>query len=140
MKKLKSGLLTLFQVVLLSVIWFFSDWLVQRFHIPLPSNLLGMLLLLALIFCRVINENWLRRGATWLLAEMLLFFVPAVIAIVNYKSMVEHEGLQIIVVLVVSTIMVIAFTSLVVDRVYRLELKLQRRKHHRQHQLIREGH
>lgn len=36
-------------------------------------QLVGMVLMLALIVCRVIPLNWIRAGARWLLAEMLLF-------------------------------------------------------------------
>lgn len=63
----------------------------------------------------------------WLLAEMLLFFVPAVVAVVNYQELLLQEGWRIMVVLIVSTVLVLGTTALVVDRVYRLELKLARR-------------
>ena len=66
-------------------------------------------------------------GARWLLAEMLLFFVPAVVAVVNYQELLLQEGWRIMVVLLVSTTLVLGTTALVVDRVYRLELKLARR-------------
>ncbi len=136
MKKMENGFFTLFQVGMLSVIWIAADYLVKLFHLPIPANLTGMLILLALVFSKVINVNWLRRGATWLLAEMLLFFIPAVVAVVNHKALMEQEGLKILTVLVVSTIMVIAITSLVVDRVYMLELKLARRKSNRHSHLL----
>ncbi|MDC0610314.1 CidA/LrgA family protein [Vibrio sp.] len=136
MKKVENGFLILFQVVILSVIWFAADYLVTLFHLPIPANLTGMLILLALVFCKVVNVNWLRRGATWLLAEMLLFFIPAVVAVVNHKELMEQEGLRILAVLVISTIIVIAVTSLVVERVYLLELKLARRKSNRHSHML----
>ena len=138
MNKMGGSLLTIFQIVVLSGIWFAADYLVKLLHLPLPSNLTGMLLLLILVFSKIVNVNWLRRGATWLLAEMLLFFVPAVVAVVNYQQLMEQEGLQIIAVLVLSTILVIAITALVVDRIYRLELSLSRRKSNR-HALAKAG-
>ncbi len=130
-KMLKRHFFTLFQVVVFSCIWMLSDKLVQQFHLPIPANLTGMLLLLMLLFTKVINVNWLRSGATWLLSEMLLFFVPAVIAVVKYPDLVINDGMKILAVLFISTILVIAVTSLVVDRVYRFELKLARRKSNR---------
>ena len=50
-----------------------AEYLVNWLHLPLPANLVGMLMLLMLIVCRVIPLNWVRAGARWLLAEMLLF-------------------------------------------------------------------
>ncbi|MGL4828521.1 MAG: CidA/LrgA family protein [Vibrio sp.] len=128
MQSLKHSLVIIIQVALLSVIWIFSDWLVTQFHLPLPANLTGMLLLLLLVVIKVVNVEWFRRGASWLLAEMLLFFVPAVVAVVNYQDLMRQEGMKIGVVLVASTILVIASTAWVVDKMHRVELVLARRK------------
>lgn len=128
MQLLKHSLLVVIQVAALSLIWFFSDWLVNQFHLPLPANLTGMLILLLLVMLKVVNVEWFRRGASWLLAEMLLFFVPAVVAVVNYQDLMRQEGIKIGVVLVASTILVIASTAWIVDKMHRVELVLARRK------------
>ncbi|MGC7891773.1 CidA/LrgA family protein [Vibrio anguillarum] len=138
-QRVKNNLQTVVQVAALSMIWFLADFLVSTFHIPLPANLTGMLLLLTLVIMRVVKVDWLRKGATWLLAEMLLFFVPAVIAVVNYQELMQQQGLRIMAVLVISTIMVIAITAWTVDKMYRLELKLARRKSNRAIHLTRVG-
>jgi holin-like protein len=98
--------------------------LVNWLHLPLPANLVGMLLLLTLIVCRVIPLNWLAR---WLLAEMLLFFVPAVVAVVNYTQLLMVDGWRILLVIALSTLMVLGATAWVVDKVYRYEVS--RMKH-----------
>ena len=67
------------QVLLYAGLFVFAQYLVSWLHLPLPANLVGMVLMLALIVCRVIPLKWIRAGARWLLAEMLLFFVPAVV-------------------------------------------------------------
>ena len=118
---------TPFQIVLLAAIWLLADIAVRTLHLPLPANLTGMLLLLACILLGVVKAQWFEAGARWLLAEMLLFFVPAVVAVVNYQDLLLQEGWRIMVVLLVSTTLVLGTTALVVDRVYRLELKLARR-------------
>ncbi|MFQ1595158.1 CidA/LrgA family protein [Aeromonas veronii] len=118
---------TPFQIVLLAAIWLLADTAVRTLYLPLPANLTGMLLLLACILLGVVKAQWFEAGARWLLAEMLLFFVPAVVAVVNYQDLLLQEGWRIMVVLLVSTTLVLGTTALVVDRVYRLELKLARR-------------
>ncbi|WP_421206824.1 CidA/LrgA family protein [Aeromonas enteropelogenes] len=118
---------TPFQIALLALVWLLADTAVRILHIPLPANLTGMLLLLACILLGVVKAQWVEAGARWLLAEMLLFFVPAVVAVVNYQELLLQEGWRIMVVLLVSTTLVLGTTALVVDRVYRLELKLARR-------------
>lgn len=118
---------TPFQIALLAAIWLLADIAVRTLHLPLPANLTGMLLLLVCILLGVVKAQWFSAGARWLLAEMLLFFVPAVVAVVNYQDLLLQEGWRIMVVLVTSTVLVLGTTALVVDRVYRLELKLARR-------------
>lgn len=125
---LKRLTVTVLQIIIFAAIWVVADHLVHAFQLPIPANLTGMILLLILLFTKVVNVNWLRSGATWLLSEMLLFFVPAVVAVVKYPELVGLQGLKILAVLFLSTILVIAATALVVDKLYRFELKMARRK------------
>lgn len=81
-----------FRYCFMRVCLFLPDILSSWLHLPLPANLVGMMLMLTLILCRVIPLNWVRAGARWLLAEMLLFFVPAVVAVVNYAQLLMVDG------------------------------------------------
>ncbi len=116
------------QVVFYSALFILAQQLVAWLHIPLPANLVGMLVLLALIICRVIPLAWLRAGSRWLLAEMLLFFVPAVVAVVNYAQLMLHDGWRIFLVIALSTVMVLGATAWVVDKVYRFEMAREARR------------
>jgi holin-like protein len=120
------------QLLLYVGLFIASDKLVGWLHLPLPANVVGMLLLLLLIMTRVIPLRWVKAGANWLLAEMLLFFIPAVVAVVNYSDLLRSEGWRICLVIGISTLLVLAATSLVVDRVYRFEMARAARKqaHH----------
>lgn len=109
------------QVLLYAGLFIFAQYLVQWLYLPLPANLVGMMLLLGLILCRVIPLSWVRAGAHWLLAEMLLFFVPAVVAVVNYAQLLMVEGWRIFLVIGLSTLLVLGTTAWVVDKVYRFE-------------------
>jgi len=70
--------------------------------------------------------SWVRAGARWLLAEMLLFFVPAVVAVVNYAQLLMVDGWRIFAVIALSTMMVLGATAWVVDKVYRFEISRQK--------------
>ena len=115
------------QVALYAVLFLIADRLVQQFHLPLPANIVGMLMLLALILLRILPLNWVKAGSRWLLAEMLLFFVPAVVAVVNYAQLLMVDGWRIFAVIALSTLMVLGATAWVVDKVYRFEIS--RHKH-----------
>ncbi len=111
-------------------IFIIAQKLVERYNLPLPANVVGMFMLLALILTRIIPVQWVSEGARWLLAEMLLFFVPAVVAVINYTQLLMADGWRIFLVIAISTALVLAATGLVVDRVYRFEIYMARKKAH----------
>ena len=115
------------QVVVLSCIWLSMDVLRQHFGWSMPAGLIGFGLLAAGLFSGVIKVQWLKGGTNWLLAEMLLFFVPAVLVVTEYPELIQNQGLRILAVIISSTLCVMA-TAWAVDRVYRLELLLARRR------------
>jgi len=57
---------------------------------------------------------------------MLLFFVPAVVAVVNYVQLLIVDGWRIFAVIALSTLMVLGATAWVVDKVYRFEIGRQK--------------
>lgn len=119
------------QLLLYTGLFIACDHLVSWLHLPLPANIVGMLLLLALIVTRVLPLRWVKAGSRWLLGEMLLFFIPAVVAVVNYGDLLRVDGWRICVVIALSTLLVLASTALVVDRLYRYELARAARRQQR---------
>lgn len=116
------------QVALLSATWLAMDALRRRFGWSMPAGLTGFALLAAGLFSGLVKTRWLQSGTDWLMAEMLLFFVPAVLVVQQYPQLIIDQGLRILAVILVSTVCVMAATALAVDRVYRLELWLARRR------------
>lgn len=116
------------QVVVLSCIWLSMNVLRQHFGWSMPAGLIGFGLLAAGLFSGVIKVQWLKGGTNWLLAEMLLFFVPAVLVVTEYPELIQNQGLRILAVIISSTLCVMVATAWAVDRVYRLELLLARRR------------
>ena len=116
------------QVVVLSCIWLSMDVRRQHFGWSMPAGLIGFGLLAAGLFSGVIKVQWLKGGTNWLLAEMLLFFVPAVLVVTEYPELIQNQGLRILAVIISSTLCVMVATAWAVDRVYRLELLLARRR------------
>lgn len=51
------------QVLLYAGLFVFAEYLVDWLHLPLPANLVGMVLMLTLILCRALPLNWVRAGA-----------------------------------------------------------------------------
>lgn len=125
---LPAAAVTAAQVGVFIALWLLADLLTRRFALPLPANLLGLGALFALLLSGAVRLDWVRRGANWLLTEMLLFFIPAVVAVVKYPELMLSTGWRILLVVVLGTLLVMVATALVVDRIYRFELWLARRR------------
>jgi holin-like protein len=105
----------LLQIGLLSGFWLVGEGVVRAAHLPVPGAVAGMLIVLALLASRRLSVSSMRRGADWLLADMLLFFVPAVLAVLDHRELLGLLGLKILVVIVVGTVAVMAVTALAVE-------------------------
>lgn len=116
------------QLILYVALFIASERLVAWQHLPLPANIVGLILMLVLIGTRILPLRWVKAGSRWLLAEMLLFFIPAVVAVINYGDLLRAEGWRICLVIALSTLLVLASTALVVDRLYSFEVARAARK------------
>ena len=125
---LRQPLQVVLQVTLLSAIWVAMDVARQHFGWSMPAGLIGFGLLATGLFSGLVKVQWLKQGTNWLLAEMLLFFVPAVLVVTEYPELIANQGLRILAVIVSSTLCVMVATAWAVDKVYRLELWLSRRR------------
>ncbi|WP_374587879.1 CidA/LrgA family protein [Ideonella dechloratans] len=110
----------LVQMGLLVLAWLAGEVIVRVSGIGLPGGIVGMVLTLLLLATGQIQLGSLRRGAQWFLAEMLLFFVPAVLAVLNHPELFGWLGAKVLAVIVLGTLTVMAVTSVVVDMVLRL--------------------
>ncbi|KWX73696.1 holin [Paenibacillus riograndensis] len=109
MKKLGLGLL---QVAGLTVFSMLINLLTPFLHIPIPGSIIGMILLFLLLESGIIRLNWVEAGASWLLAELLLFFIPSAIGVMKYSKLLESDGLQVLAVVIVGTFAVMASSGL----------------------------
>jgi holin-like protein len=114
MKKL--GVIVI-QVLFLHVFLFLGIVLKHFIPSPIPASMYGLLLLfLALVF-HVVKLEWVEQGAGWLMAELLLFFVPSAVGIVNYQQIISLQGLEIVVLITISTMIVMGLTALTADKI-----------------------
>ncbi|MNW13415.1 holin-like protein [compost metagenome] len=58
-----------------------------------------------------------------LMAEMLLFFIPALMSLLDYGALLRSDGWRIMLVIGVSTLLVMLVTAFTVEAVCRLRLR-----------------
>jgi len=113
----------LLQIGLIAAFWLIGEALVRLADLPVPGGIAGMVIALALLASHRVSPLSLRRGAEWFLAEMLLFFVPAVLAVIDHREFLGLLGLKILVVILAGTAAVMGVTALTVDLCYRRRLR-----------------
>ncbi|MBY0381089.1 MAG: CidA/LrgA family protein [Xanthobacteraceae bacterium] len=102
--------------------WLLGEAAVRIAHLPFPGALIGLALLIVLLATRRMKLSTVQRGAKLLLADMLLFFVPAVLVVLNHQEFLGLTGLKILAVILTSTTAVMVVTVFAVDRCYRWRL------------------
>ncbi len=108
------------QVVVLLALWGAGELLQRALHLPFPGSIAGFGLLLALLGLRVLEPADVEKGAAVFLAEMLLFFVPAVVAVVDHPEWLGNLGLRLLVAILAGTAIVMLVTGAVVEACCRL--------------------
>jgi holin-like protein len=122
------------QCALLAGVWFAADAFVRVTHLPVPGGVVGLAALLVLLFCGGVTPRWVKAGADWLLSDMLLFFIPAAVAAVQYGGLFRADGWRLALVVVGGTLMVMVAVAFAVEQAARLERRLAlRRVQHARH-------
>ncbi|GMK42252.1 holin-like protein CidA [Paenibacillus sp. CCS19] len=108
MAALRNLSLTAAQIALLTALALGSDRTAHWLHLPVPGSIIGAIILFALLKSGIVRLGWIERGANWLLAQMLLFFIPPCVGIVQYEDIVRSNGLTLLAAVVGGTIVVMA--------------------------------
>jgi holin-like protein len=116
------------QSAALAGLWVVADFAVRTLHLPVPGGVVGLVLLLALLFCGGVAPRWIKAGADWLLSDMLLFFIPAAVAAVQYGGLFREDGWRLGLVVVGGTLMVMVAVAVAVEQAARLERRLALRR------------
>ena len=92
------------QVGLLGAIFAVSNVVVTRLHLRVPGNIVGMLLLLALLSTGLVQERWVAAAAGLLTKHLAFFFIPIAVGLMDWGSLLWPVGHWLLVVIVVSSI------------------------------------
>ena len=124
-----------FQLAGLCLLFWLCTLIADAEHWVIPGSIVGLAVVLTLLACKILPEKAVAAGAHWLLAELLLFFIPPVVSIISYWSEIRHDLLAILSAVIVGTVVVLLATALVVDRVFRMEKRahLHQAHTHRAH-------
>ena len=103
LKKLKTAS---YQIIIILAVWSCAYVLQKLLNLPVASGVLGFFLLLFLLEMKWLKLVHVERGADLLLAELLLFFIPPVVGVIQYQDLLIASGWKILLVILISTALV----------------------------------
>lgn len=80
-------------------------------HLPLPGNVIGLILFLISLGFGWVKLEWVEQSAQFLLDHMLLFFIPYVVGVIAFLPVLESHGWSIAAGIVGSTLLVLWVTG-----------------------------
>jgi holin-like protein len=91
----------------------------QHAGFPLPANVTGLLLLAAALFAGVVKVEHVRPASDLLLRHLVLFFAPAIAAVVMFGHVLSHQWLCVTAGLLGGTLAATVVAGWVCDRIAR---------------------
>lgn len=95
-----------YQIIIILAVWSCAYVLQKLLNLPVASGVLGFFLLLFLLEMKWLKLAHVERGADLLLAELLLFFIPPVVGVIQYQDLLIASGWKILLVILISTALV----------------------------------
>ena len=107
-----------------------GEFIVRFTHIPVPSSIIGMVLLCAALKAGIVKLRWVDTLATFMVNNLGFFFVPAGIGLMNCLGIIADQWVPIVCATVISTILIIAVTGWVHQLTRSASSKIADKIHH----------
>ncbi|MGF6907376.1 CidA/LrgA family protein [Fusobacterium sp. PH5-44] len=89
--------------------------LTETLHLPIPGNVLGMILLFIVLFAKILKFDLIKDSGNFLLANMVVFFIPSTVGIIKDYHQIQNDLLKILLIIFISTIITMVITGRVVQ-------------------------
>jgi holin-like protein len=88
-----------------------GTFLERVLHIPLPGNVIGLILCLCALWLGLLKLEWIEQTSALLLKHMMLFFAPVIAGTIVFIPLIRNEWPSIVATLFVSTMVVVGVTG-----------------------------
>ncbi|MFP3124977.1 MULTISPECIES: CidA/LrgA family protein [Bacillaceae] len=106
-----------FLILQLLGLWLLNEagyWIVETLQLPLPGNVMGMLLLFALLATKTIPLRWIEQASGLLIKHLAFFFIPIAVGLMNFGDLFLQNGVAFITAIIGSAaigMLITGFTS-----------------------------
>ncbi|MDY9924734.1 CidA/LrgA family protein [Methanosarcina sp.] len=101
-------------------IYFLGELFQKALELPVPGNILGMLILFFGLLTGVIKLEMIDRISDFLLDNLAFFFLPAGVSLITCFALLEGKWTAILGVSIISTVIILGVTGLTVEFVKKI--------------------
>lgn len=109
--------------ILIISIYFAGEIISKLFHLPVPGNIIGMILLFLLLTSNILKVEKVETLSNFFLDHLAFFFIPASVGLMTSFSALKGSILKIVLLCVLTTIIVLSITALTVEFICKKKLK-----------------
>jgi holin-like protein len=111
----KTTLLKQFSIIL--SIYFLGELIQKAFNLPIPGNVLGMIILFFSLYIGVVKLDMIDKISDFLLENMAFFFLPAGVSLITCFALLKGKLTAILAVSFISLVVILVVTGLTVELV-----------------------
>lgn len=98
-------------------IYFLGELIQKAFNLPIPGNVLGMIILFFSLYIGVVKLDMIDKISDFLLENMAFFFLPAGASLITCFALLKGKLTAILAVSLISTVVILVVTGLTVGLV-----------------------
>lgn len=116
------------ECLIILVVYFIGEFISSTFNLPIPGNIIGMILLLVLLMTNIVKVEKIETVSNFLLDHLAFFFLPAGVGLLTAVSILKADGVQLVVIAIISTLIVMSSTVVAVETLIKKSEKNKRKK------------
>ncbi len=127
---MKKFVLILFQILILITINQLGVMISKWLSLPIPGNVLGMVILFLLLWIGVIRLQWVERASSLLTKHLAFFFIPISVGMMTLGTLFIDSGLVLLFILFISTFIGLLFSGVLAQVLIYKKEEVKTESHH----------
>lgn len=103
------------EAIIILGIYLIGELISKFLSLPIPGNILGMIILLLLLCTNIIKVEKVETISDFFLGHLAFFFIPAGVALLTSFDSIKNSLLIILILCIITTAIVLVITGLVVQ-------------------------
>ncbi|MBE6054007.1 MAG: CidA/LrgA family protein [Clostridium sartagoforme] len=103
------------EAIIILGIYLIGELISKGLSLPLPGNIIGMIILLVLLCTKVIKVEKIESISTFFLDHLSFFFIPAGVGLISSFDSIKDSLIYILILCLITTAIVIIVTGTVVQ-------------------------